>query len=90
MVHGYDHANVIDEDSVTLTNLEFMAGVILEAAEYVDESLVSIKPSLYGPRPNSEEYIEEVVEHLKTHPFRRMKSIISKSARLNNLGKEMF
>jgi hypothetical protein len=87
VAQGHGDDSLIDSDSESLTiEYSFVRG---EA----DDDSASNNPTargLYGQYFASEEVIEEAYLHIKSHPSRAMKSIITKYRRLASTGKMSF
>jgi hypothetical protein len=87
VAQGHGDDSLIDSDNESLT-IEYYF-VRREA----DDDSVSNTPTargIYGQSFASEEVIEEAYLHIKSHPFRAMKSIITKSICLESMGKTRF
>jgi hypothetical protein len=87
LTHGHSDESLIDSDNETLiAEYSFVQG------DADDDSVRNTHTArdLYGQSSASEEVIEEADLHIKTHQFRAMKSIITKSIRLASMGKTNF
>jgi hypothetical protein len=86
---AYGHVDdiLIDSDNETLTvEYSFVQG---DAYDDIVSNTTTAR-GLYGQSPASEEVTGEADLNIKTHPFRAMKTNITKSRHLANMGKTNF
>jgi hypothetical protein len=79
------HYNVLDVEDIKVNLIDG------DGANEDEESRDSgTCVSLFGKRVATEEEVQEMLQHLRSHPFRPMKTVISKWPRLTSLGKDNF